>query len=51
MEEIGHTTVNESITANFVTVGYLFISLVTFLITLGIMALVSNRDNQQEITP
>lgn len=35
MKEVGHFTVNENITAAFVTVGYLLISLIAFLLGIG----------------
>ena len=43
MEVIGHTTANEGITILFVTGGYLIISFIVFLATLGIRSMVSNK--------
>lgn len=43
MKEIGHTTINENITIMFVTAGYLLISLVIFIITIGVISMISPR--------
>lgn len=39
MKEVGHFTVNEGMTIGFVTVGYLFFSLLTYLASLGLISL------------
>ena len=48
MAELGHSTANEGITILFVTGGYLLISFVAFLATLGIRAMASNHKNSSE---
>ena len=48
MEEIGYTTANEGITILFVTGGYLIISLIFYLATLGIMSMISSNKKSLE---